>query len=251
MSQFVTESANSTNDPINSLQREIALLEKEVEIAKAELETFERQIQAQLKLQILRIQELFAIYKQQKLEKKVKRLEQKKRGKNYKEPKQPVLFKRQKEVEPFDVSLEKQELKRLYKEAVVFVHPDKYQYAGDEEEIKRATSITAQLNGVYKRGDLEELLNLYHYIVSGHKGKENALIKKEVEDPKARITSLKRKKASLAIALEDLKSSYTYKVLKTYENPLLFIEELREQFSNRIIQLEKRTKKRGDKKMNS
>lgn len=247
MSQFVTESASSANDPINTLQREIVLLEKEVEITKTELSTFERQIQAQLKLQILRIQELFAIYKQQKLAKKAKRLEQKKKGKNYLEPKQPVLFKRQKELEPFDVSLEKQELKRLYKVAVVHVHPDKFHYAGDEEEIRRATSITAQLNGVYKRGDLEELLNLYHYIVSGQRGEEADMIKDDFIDPKTRIASLKRKRASLATTLEDLKSSYTYTVLKTYENPLAFIDELREQFQKRILQLEKRTKKLGDK----
>lgn len=246
MSHSYPERNYLPEDSIGKLQRDIALLENELKIAKSELESFEGQIQVQLELQILRIQELFAIYKQQKVKKKAKRLEQKKKGKNYKEPKQPVLFNRQKEVEPYG-SLEKQELKRLYKEAVVYVHPDKYQHAGNEEEIKRATSITAQLNGVYKRGNLEELLNLYHFIVSGHSGVENTLIKEEVVDPKARITSLKRKKASLATALEDLKSSYTYKVLKTYENPLSFIDELREQFNSRIIQLEKRTKKRGGK----
>lgn len=247
MSHSLPERNSYPEDLIGILQREITLLEKEVEITKSELETFELRIQTQLKQQILRIQELFAIYKQQKLKKSAKRLEQKKRGKNYKEPKQPILFKRQKAAESLDVSLEKQELKRLYKEAVVYVHPDKFQYAGDEEEIKRATSITAQLNGVYKRGDLEELLNLYHYIVSGHRVEQTDMIKEEVINPKTRIASLNKKKASLATNLENLKSSYTYTVLKTYENPLLFIDELREQFRKRIIQLEKRTKKRGEK----
>lgn len=245
--QLINARDNSTDDPINDLQREIALLEKEVQAAKSELETFELQIQEQLKDQISRIEELFALYKKHKSDKKAKRLEQKKRGKNYTEPKQPALFKRQKTVEPTDVSLEKQALKRLYKEAVVFVHPDKFQYAGNEEEIKRATSITAQLNGVYKRGDLEELLNLYQYIVSGQREERTDYIKEEIMNSKTRMTSLRRKKTSLTTDLEKLKSSYTYSVLKTYENPLVFIDDLREQFRERIIQLEKRTKVRGAK----
>src|SRR5690606_23052744 len=128
------------------------------------------------------------------------------------------------------------------------VPPDKFQHAGAEEDLERATSVTAQRKRGYKRGDLQERRSLDHYVTRRQSGAEAVGMQGGAIDAMTRISSLKRKKVSLATTLEDLKSSYTYTVLKTYKNPSLFIDELREQFNSRIIQLEKRTKKWGSMK---
>lgn len=237
---------NSQEDSLSSLQKEIASLEAELDKVKKELNSFEDEIRIRLDREIARIQELTILYKKQKREKKEKRLEQKKRGKNYKEPKQINRGEKIKEDEITLSIQEQKELKRLYKEAVVLVHPDKIDHKGETDKIQRATHITIQLNAIYKRGDLEELINFYQYVVLGNELSEKETPMENIADPKARMIFLKRKKETLLKNLEELKASYIYNVLATYENPLSFIEELHQQFKERIVQLEKRT--RIDKK---
>lgn len=231
-------------EPVAQLQREIAALEAELERLKQETGAFESEIHSRLNRQIARVRELSELYKKRKKEKKAKRLEQKKRGKNYKEPKQLQPNREPKEAEAALNDDEQQALKRLYREAVVQVHPDKVSQAGDEDRILHATSITARLNDIYKRGDLDELINFYQTIVSGSQVPGLNTPVEERGDPKIRLASLKRKKEAVMMQLEQVRNSYSYTVLQTYENPLSFIDELRLQFEERIIQLEKRTRKR-------
>lgn len=243
MGQLLNNQQNSADDPVSNLQKEIAELEANLEKVSRELGAFEAKIHARLDKQIARIRELFELYKKQKREKKAKRLEQKKRGKNYKEPKQ-VVHHSEPEGSRLALSLDEQrELKRLYKEAVVQVHPDKFIQAGEHDKIQRANAVTAQLNGIYKRGDLEELINFYQYIISGNAVFETTVSLEPVVDPRVRLETLKRKKEALLEQLQHLRSSYTYTVLTSYENPLSFIDELEIQFQERILKLEKRTKK--------
>lgn len=244
MAQSLNKSNNSPEDPIEILKDDIAILEGELETVKKALGSFEAEIQSRLNIQILRIRNLFAIYKDQKTAKKLKRLEQKKKGKNYKEPKQQDTIDIRSKAGPAPVTEENKELKKLFKEAVVLVHPDKFHQKG-EAEIKKATSITAQLNGIYKRGDLEELINFYHFMINGTAGAPENQVSRVAVDPKLRLISLKKKKVKLREELERIKNSYVYRVFNTYDNPGLFIDELRSQFEHRIKQLEKRTKKRG------
>ena len=243
MDQSLSVNDSSSTDPLSSLQGEIYTLEAELAEVKKELAAFEAEIRTKLDREIARIQELTLLYKKQKKQKKEKRLEQKKRGKNYKEPKLVSQTDKKKE-EGISLSIhEQKELKRLYKEAVVQVHPDKVNHKGQEDKIQRATLITTQLNAIYKSGDLEELINFYQYIILGNEMTETDKVSENIADPKARLTFLRRKKETLIKSLEEIKGSYTYSVLKTYENPLTFIEELHIQFQERILQLEKRTRK--------
>jgi hypothetical protein len=89
------------------------------------LQLLENLIQIKLDFLISRLTGLNQKMKVKQQSKKAKRLEQKKRGKNYKEPvhliKSKPLNKSGQEVNDG----EKQELKRLYKQAIVQVHPDK------------------------------------------------------------------------------------------------------------------------------
>lgn len=244
MDQSLRKKEDSLVEPVAQLQREIAALEAELERLKEETRAFESEIHSRLNRQIARVRELSELYKKRKKEKKAKRLEQKKRGKNYKEPKQLQPNREPKEAEAALNDDEQQAFKRLYREAVVQVHPDKVSQAGDEDRILHATSITARLNDIYKRGDLDELINFYQTIISGSQVPGLNTPVEERVDPKIRLASLKRKKEVVMMQLEQVRNSYSYTVLQTYENPLSFIDELRLQFEERIIQLEKRTRKR-------
>ncbi|HLT51791.1 MAG TPA: hypothetical protein VKZ93_07525, partial [Arenibacter sp.] len=48
--------------------------------------------------------------------------------------------------------------------------------------------------------------------------------------------------------LEFAKNKHTYKVLTTYEDPMLFLEELRSYYKDRILKLKKRTRVTGGRR---
>ena len=243
MDQSFNKIEGSFDNPAGRVQGEIAVLEAELAKIKKGLRAFEMEIHSRLHREIARIRELAELYKSHKKEKKAKRLDQKKRGKNYVEPKQVQLNNKDRE-EGKTLGLEEQKaLKRLYKEAVVQVHPDKFVHAGEQDRIQRANAVTAQLNGIYQRGDLEELINFYEEIVGGNAIHESSYRKEAIPDLNLRLESLLKKKEAMGKQLEQLKTSYAYNVLTTYENPLTFIDELHLQLLDRIKQLEKRTKK--------
>ena len=243
MDQSLNKLESASEDPVGRVQREIAVLEAELEMIRKDLGAFELKINARLHREIARMRELAELYKSHKKEKKAKRLEQKKRGKNYVEPKQVQLKNKDREEGKALDLKEQKALKRLYKEAVVQIHPDKFIHAGEQDKIQRANAITAQLNGIYQRGDLEELINFYEEIVSGNAMHESSYHVEAIPDLNIRLESLLKKKGVIGKQLEQLKSSYAYNVLTTYENPLTFIDELHLQLLERIKQLEKRTKK--------
>jgi hypothetical protein len=235
-------------DPIRVLQQEIAVLEASIEGIRKEVGAFETQLHSRLDREISRIRELTDLYKSQKQEKKARRLEQKKRGKNWVEPRPLPQRPLAREGSPASPAEEQQALRRLYREAVVQVHPDKLMRAGGgPDRIARATALTAQLNALYKRGDLEEMLLFWEQIAGSTASLKESGGPKPPIDGALRLEALKRKKENLATQLEQLKNSYSYQVLTTYENPLSFIDELYLQFMERIKQLEKRTRSKGGK----
>ena len=132
-------------------------------------------------------------------------------------------------------------MKRLYREAIVQIHPDKLVDADDELN-ERATAITGQLNEVYKNGDLEELNRLHEYIISG-----NALTyildqPETVNDLPAMIQFLQQKKLKLQQLLHEIKTSAIYDLWISRKDMLGLISELKIQFEERIVILQKRTK---------
>jgi len=222
------------------LQDEIQALETELNRVQKDVQEFTRLIHVKLDPEISRIQELKALYKELKRQKKEKRLEQRRKGKNYQEP--TGLAKQA----PTPSILPQQEtnplLRKIYKEAIVQFHPDKISHTGEEQAIARATAITKELNRLYQSGDLDELVDFYQAILQGQPVLESD---SPSTAPNIDRAFLLQKKQSLAKQLADLKGSYLYQVLMTYENPLLFIEELQEQFLVRIKVFEKRTRKAG------
>lgn len=240
MSGQITLHNNSSNDSIRTLENEISELENELQEAEVRINAFEFKIRSQLHAQIRRVQELTALYKKQKQGKKAKRLEQKKKGKRYKEPRGIKKVNEIKSEAVLSVN-EQQELKRLYKEAIVHVHPDKF-INENEEKNQRATDLTVQLNSLYKSGNLEELNQFHEHIISGNAMSHVAFEPASIKDTVALLAFLQKKKNELADSLKETKASYTYVVLDTYNEPMDFIGELKIQFEQRIIQLERRTR---------
>ena len=221
------------------LKEQIEALRKELEFIEQKTIAFETLLRTSLADELIEEQELRIIYKKLQQAKKEKRLEQKRRGKNYKEPIgiKPIIRANS------DTSSkeENKEKKRLYREAMLHVHPDKFSM--NEEKIDLATEITSQLIDIYRAGNLHELQQYHAHIFSG-----NALNQEIEVLPKgtkiiAQNSYLKKEKEHLEDLLFAAKNRHTYKVLTEYPDPLLFVEELRVYYADKIIKLRKRTRK--------
>lgn len=243
MGDLARKESASSRHSIQKLLAEISLLEKNIGMVSKEIGTFENSIRHKLQIQISQLSSLNKKMKEKQQLKKAKRLEQKKKGKNYKEPVQLISPKQKSKSGPEVNEGEKQELKRLYKEAIVKVHPDKIDHGGMVDKIKTATDLTSQLNGIYKNGDLEALLNFYQTFIIALPDLEGRQIEIPSVNSEIRLVALLSKKEALTKQLQNLEANYLYHVLKTYENPLTFIDELELEFQNKIGKLEKRTRK--------
>jgi hypothetical protein len=242
MSLLPEKKPDPENAAIAALQMEISALQKTFDLERIKLNGFNQLIHTQLDKVIAQVLHLFELYKSQKKAKKDKRLAQKKKGKNYKEP-TAVIQKSILVANNFGLDKEtQQEIRRIYKEAILQVHPDKIHHDSGEEKIQKATAITAQLNGLYKKGDLEELIQFYQFVILGDEAADQDNTTHPIVNSKVRLDALRKKKIDILKQIEDLQQSFTYQVLVTYENPLTFIDELRIQFQERIKQLEKRTR---------
>ncbi|WP_461642256.1 hypothetical protein [Labilibaculum euxinus] len=222
------------------LKGQIEALRRELEFIEQKTIAFETLLRTSLADELIEEQELRIIYKKLKQAKKGKRLEQKKRGKNYKEPIgiKPISTAA---VNKTSNKEEQKEIKRLYREAMLHVHPDKFSM--NEEKIDLATEITSQLIDIYRAGNLHELQQYHAHIFSG-----NALNQEIEVLPKgtkiiAQNSYLKKEKEHLVDLLFAAKNRHTYKVLTEYPDPLLFVEELRVYYADKIIKLRKRTRK--------
>jgi len=233
------------NHPINILSQNELLLQAEVKALAGQLveleqsvSTFESALRSQLADELIEVQELTILYKEQKQTKKEKRLAQKQRGKNYQPP---VALK----VVPERISKKssdanEKERKRLYREAMLHVHPDKFNM--NEEQSDLATEVTTKLIEIYKSGDLGLLEDYHAHIFSG-----NAMLKfvdkpKELQKKSSNSEYLKREKERLLNEIELIKARYTYKVLTSYPNPMTFVKELKAYYIDRINKLKRRTR---------
>ncbi|WP_461629937.1 hypothetical protein [Labilibaculum euxinus] len=222
------------------LKEQIEALRKELEFIEQKTIAFETLLRTSLADELIEEQELRIIYKKLKQAKKEKRLEQKKRGKNYKEPIgiKPISTAA---VNKTSNKEEQKEIKRLYREAMLHVHPDKFSM--NEEKIDLATEITSQLIDIYKAGNLHELQQYHAHIFSGNALNQEIKVLPKGTKIIAQNSYLKKEKEHLEDLLFAAKNRHTYKVLTEYPDPLLFVEELRVYYADKIIKLRKRTRK--------
>lgn len=222
----------------DKLLEQIQRLKKELEEVEVKIHEFEGLLRSQLSDLIVEAQELHALEKQLKKAKKEARLAQKKRGKNYVEPKglQPLAPKKENTTSPED----QQEKKRLYREAMLHVHPDKFSLNEHDTEI--ATEITSRLIEIYKTGSLQTLQAYHAHIFNGNTEISLSAAAAEVQ-VLATADFLQLEMDRLLAALEKAKNNHLYKVTIEYTNPLTFADELKEYYEDRISKLKKRTRK--------
>ncbi|HEY9220721.1 MAG TPA: hypothetical protein VIO43_03990 [Lutibacter sp.] len=228
-----------SNDPAQEqllLKAKINLLQQELNNIEQKIIAFEAILRSHLTNEIIEEQELTVLYKKVQLAKKDKRFAQKKKGKNFKDLEGLKVISKN-NVNATNVVNQK-EKKRLYREAMLFVHPDKFSM--HHEKIDLATEVTTKLIEIYQTGNLAELQIFHTHIFSG-----NAMMHfPEFSEKTAKDDAyLQNKLLKLEKQLHAAKNKHTYKVLTEYENPLTFIDELKEYYQDRIFKLKKRTRK--------
>nr|WP_299035584.1 hypothetical protein [uncultured Tenacibaculum sp.] len=225
------------SDAISNLQEKIEVLKGKIEAIETKLFPFEQLLRNEISDLLIEERELVMLFKQQKKAKKEKRLAQKRKGKNYKEVTQVVPVSKERVTQEKEHPKEK---KRLYKEAMLYVHPDKFSM--QENKQQKALETTTKLIEIYQNGSFEELEAFHAHIFGGNTtmnfSKDISLVKKTTGN----ATYLKKEIERLEKVLNDLLESYTYKVLTTYENPMSFADELKAYYDDRIFKLRKRTR---------
>ncbi|MDW5287624.1 hypothetical protein [Formosa sp. PL04] len=221
------------------LQISIEAIKQELETITIQIQAFETVLRQHLTDYIIESQELNTLYKQQKRAKKDKRLSQKQRGKHYISP---TGLQTKIQEEPSNSNLDSETLqhkKRLYREAMLQVHPDKFSLSPHEQE--SATEITTQLIHIYKNEDLNALQTFHAHIFSETLGlnlNDKTVTKPSINKMEALQFTLKQ----LEIELQTIKESELYNIISTYQNPLHFIDELILYYKDKIAKLKKRTR---------
>ena len=228
---------NNSKDQL-LLKAKIKILQQELSELEVKISSFEAELRVHLINEIIEEQELTILYKKIKKAKKENRTLQKKKGKNYNEVKGLKIVSN-KTKNSVDVNDQK-ELKRLYREAMFYVHPDKFSMNDEKNDL--ATEITTKLIDIYKNGNLEELQVIHNHILSG-----NSLLNTKNESTNygwtKKDTYLEKEIEKLISQIETKKKKDIFKVITEYKNPLTFIDELKEYYEDRIFKLKKRTRK--------
>jgi hypothetical protein len=224
----------------HNLKAQIQVLKDELNLVENQTEQFEAKLRSILIDLIIEEQELSDLYRQMRKAKKEKRLEQKRRGKNYKEPKGLKLISKE-NITASNSKEDKKELKRLYREAMLQVHPDKFSM--NEEKLDLSTEITSKLIEIYRSGNLKELQLFHAHIFSGNALQQTHDSTPNAENSLSDDLYLKQKKEDLEHKLTAAKSRATYIVLRNYQNPMHFADELKNYYEDRLFKLRKRTRK--------
>ncbi|PIB37073.1 hypothetical protein BFP72_17515 [Reichenbachiella sp. 5M10] len=221
------ERAENLRSRIDALRRELSDIERVTRV-------FEDILRGELGDLIIQEQELAELYKRVQRAKKAKRLAQRRRGKRYKEPKGLKLVKQVKS----GSDLNQQELKKLYREAMVHVHPDKFSMEEDMQGL--ATLATTQLIEIYESGDLQRMIQYHACVMKGHaldESKERSLIQL------APLAYLEQEFETIRGNLSAAKNRQVYQVLQNYADPMTYVVELQRYYTDRIAKLKKRTRK--------
>lgn len=245
--QLVNSNINTTNQA--SLKEQIAQLRHELDNVSNKVNTFEAVLKSNLASELIEEQELSVLYKEQKKIKKEKRLVQKRRGKKY-VVSIGIIVQKQEPVVPNVNEADKKEKKRLYREAMIHIHPDKFSM--DDSKINLATELTTRLIEIYKTENLATL-EAYHT----HLFNNEELIAETSKVSNINIltstpdTYLQKEKEQLEKKLDLIKSRHTYHVLTTYGDLSIFINELRKYYQDRIMKLKRRTRIKVSNKENA
>lgn len=221
------------------IQISIEAIKQEIETITNKIQDFEAVLKQHTTDYIIEFQELNTLYKQQKRAKKDKRLSQKQRGKHYKAP-TGLQIETQKQPPNSSLNSETLQLKkRLYREAMLQVHPDKFSLSPHEQE--SATEITTQLIHIYKHEDLNAL-QLFHAQVFSNTIGLKSNTETIATPPISKMDALHITLKQLETELKTLKESELYNIISNHQNPIHFIDELIIHYKDKIAKFKKRTR---------
>lgn len=233
----------SDNEATYRLKSEIELLDQELRELQQNLRPYENLIYEQLRNEFSQLAMLSELHKKYTKEKKQKRQEQKERGKNYKAAKNII------KASPTDRDISskkdliKADLKKIYREAIIQIHPDKISHNSESDKIEAATDLTSQLNELYKNGDLDQLKLFYYSLSQGHALPVNTDEDKEVNHAQEYRNLLLKAQSELELAIESLKASSYFQYYTAGKTPQEFSDDLRLTLLLKIKKLERRTRK--------
>lgn len=234
--------AKTNSSQARTLNEQITLLEHELSEMSNQLGAFEAMLRSALSREIIEEQELSVLYKTQKAEKKIKRLKQKQKGKRYLPP---TGLKPQKPINTASLISDLndddvKEKKRLYREAMLHIHPDKFSMNNDKVEL--ATELTTRLIEIYKSENLEALKTYHAHLFANEMINFDRTTVAKIEINASPDAYLIKEKERLVQTIDELRNRHTYHVLSTYKDPHSFVHELRAYYQDRIFKLRKRTR---------
>ena len=226
-----------TNLEAIDLKLQLEQFQKEYDAMAEKVQALKNLIHLHVADEIVEVQELTILYKELKSAKKQQRLQQKQRGKNYVAPKGLKVVSKLSKAEDVSHSKEK---KRLYREAMLHVHPDTFSMQPEQTEL--ATEVTAKLIQVYRDGDLKAL-QAYHAHIFSDASLTQLTANASVTIHASETSHISTEINALKIQIDELKNSSLYKILTEYENPYTFVDELKVYYKDRLVKLRKRTRK--------
>lgn len=241
---------DTVGEQSKQLKEDIRLLQLELDRIESMTDVFGTKIRTLFANEIVEEQELSILYREMQREKRDKRraIRNKQRGIKsvdtcLSSPKDTAESSSEASVPSVKRSSDGKEVKRLYREAMLKVHPDRF--AHEEELEDKAAEVTRQLIEIYQSNDLHKLKDYHAYIMSGHAILDNKLhgCNKSEHGSVKGLSYLKKTKQTLEDELNKMKSEQLYIVLTTYSDPMTFMDEIRLYFDDRLMKLRKRTRK--------
>jgi HPt (histidine-containing phosphotransfer) domain-containing protein len=216
-----------------ALEQKASALKSELDRLQREIRQWEQLVWDRLHPQIKLVQELKATIKAKKTVKKQKRLDQKRKGKNF-DPNMPVPAPRKPQSKKAETG---EEIKQLFRSSLKLVHPDR-QEQDNEGALATAHSLTSRLNTLYAIQDLDGLREFYETL-SQHAIQD---VPRSNPGNSNRQTLLHVEITALQKEIEACKQSYFYQVMQEKQDVETWIAELRAYFEERIPVLQKRAK---------
>lgn len=214
---------------LKSVEIQLNAIENEkVEVEKA-LHEFSIQYNTILGKTILEILNLKKQLAQSEKEKEQAEAEEEEFSKDY-DNKKDIKIKNLNEAD-------QKELKKLYREASMQCHPDKF--IDDPIKVAIAQKVFVALTEAYKSNDLDKVREILHNLKSGNFSIDEVVYSNKKEDLKSQISNLKRKLKETAAILNDLKISSSYNIIERNKNLEQYFSELKQKLEFELELLKK------------
>ncbi len=247
---FVFTQSVSTSDIKPRLRIEIRLLENDVTLLEerkagivAKLEQLAHQLRQHLGELLIRYADLEARLAEQRAQKtgsRIDRIEYEEAQQKAQATREQVLGSAEKQIPVLDTE-EQADIKKMYREAALMAHPDRF--AGNPDKEAEATRLMAQLSAVYQENDVERVREIWQAL------KEGTAFSMDLDeiDDLARLELIRDKLLTKREALESdirsLESTADWKVSEQYRDDLtLYFDEVKRDLELRIGLMERQVK---------